>query len=93
MEKTLELEKAKYVLNLDDSWTNPEGQTFNYVSLKKVTAYKHKEKFQIITCRQDDWPRLKAFLIESFEEGPMGDVAQEYEPPANNLPPEDDVPF
>ncbi len=65
--KRLCLDTIEYELNEKDSWTNEEGQMFEFISLKKIATYKGKKKYQNLTIKHEHFEKFKEWMREIVE--------------------------
>jgi hypothetical protein len=58
----LHLDTIEYEWTEDDKWTNNEGMTFSFASMKKTTTYKGNKKYQNLTVKPEHIEKFKRFL-------------------------------
>lgn len=58
----LHLDTIEYEWDEEAEWTNNEGKTFSFASLKKTTTYKGNKKFQNLTVKPEHIDKFKEFL-------------------------------
>jgi len=58
----LHLDQIEYEWNEEDEWTNDQGQTFSFASLKKTTTYKGNKKYQNLTVKPEHIEMFMGFL-------------------------------
>ena len=83
----LHLDQIEYEWNEEAEWTNDQGQTFSFASLKKTTTYKGNKKYQNLTVKPEHIGKFKTFLkdIISGKAYQDGGSTQEKD--------EDDIPY
>ena len=73
MKKTLKLHDITYEINFNDEWTNKQGNTYRYISIKKIRDFKGGKKYQNLTINHSDWEEFRKWLLEiaefQYEEG------------------------
>jgi len=58
----LHLDTIEYEWDDEVEWTNDQGQTFSFASMKKVTIYKGNKKYQNLTVKPEHIDKFKGFL-------------------------------
>ena len=58
----LHLDQIEYEWNEKAEWTNDQGQTFSFASLKKTTTYKGNKKYQTLTIKHEHLGKFIDFL-------------------------------
>ena len=77
----LHLHNIEYEWNEETKWTNDQGQTFSFASLKKTITYKGNKKYQNLTVKPEHIDKFKGFLKDIIS----GGSTQEKD--------EDDIPY
>jgi hypothetical protein len=67
----LTFDNITYSFNPDDKYKTQDGKVYKFVSIKKVSTYKGKKKFQTITIKHENWNEFRRWLLEEIvqEEG------------------------
>ena len=60
----------------DQAVFEKDGKKYTFISLKKISAFKEIKKYQNLTVKPADWPKVRDWLNELIGE-PMLDPAQE----------------
>ena len=76
----LHLDTIEYEWNEEAEWTNDQGQTFSFASLKKTTTYKGYKKYQNLTVKPEHIDKFKAFLKDIISGKQTQDKEDDYSP-------------
>ncbi len=79
----LHLDQIEYEWNEKAEWTNEQGQTFSFASLKKTSTFKNNKKYQNLTVKPEHIEKFKEFLKDIIG------AKQSKQPPIDD----DDIPF
>lgn len=65
MKHSLSLNEGKVVYEFDNAakWEK-DGKTFEFISFKKITAYKENKKYQNLTVSKTDWEDFARWMDE-----------------------------
>jgi hypothetical protein len=55
-----------YQFNPEDSFTGKNGVLYEFISIKKITDWNGRKKFQTITIKHEHWKEFRAWLLNEI---------------------------